>query len=190
MTGLIASVWSGSDTFGTCSRAAQRSVELWKQPPKQQSVATLLGHFEKKVSAISRGPLVRFTIGKTTPRLDLLELGSGLRTANQFSTISSRARRQWWSSIRRRMSETKAREAELQAARQPRTDVPEGHRPRRANPGLSVPVDDGKPRCHVYGKGGTPKGSSHPPLADCPSVSDGRPGGHGRLPRGARGGPA
>ncbi len=54
----------------------------WLEPPKQQYVSTLLSHFEKRVSgAVSRGPLARFSIGKTTPRLDLMELGTGLRPA-------------------------------------------------------------------------------------------------------------
>lgn len=57
-------------------------AERWKEPPKQQYVATLLAHFEKRVSgAVTRGPLARFTIGKTTPRLDLVELGTAIRPA-------------------------------------------------------------------------------------------------------------
>lgn len=56
--------------------------DRWREPPKQQYVKTLLDHFEKRVSGgVSRGPLVRFVIGKTTPRLDLFELGTGLRSA-------------------------------------------------------------------------------------------------------------
>jgi hypothetical protein len=58
-------------------------ADQWKEPPKQQYVKTLLEHFEKRVSGgVSRGPLVRFVIGKTTPRLDLFELGTGLRSAD------------------------------------------------------------------------------------------------------------
>jgi DNA polymerase III delta prime subunit len=54
----------------------------WQEPPHQQYVATLLEHFEKRVSgAVGRGVLVRFTLGKTTPRLDLTELGTALRPA-------------------------------------------------------------------------------------------------------------
>ncbi|WP_187272621.1 DUF4011 domain-containing protein, partial [Methylobacterium sp. WL9] len=54
----------------------------WREPPRQQYVATLLELFEKRVSAaIGRGPLVRFILGKTTARLDLTELGSALRPA-------------------------------------------------------------------------------------------------------------
>jgi primosomal replication protein N'' len=65
----------------------------WVEPPKQQYVATLLSHFEKRVAgAVSRGPLARFTIGKTTPRLDLHELGTSLRPADAvLNHVLSRA---------------------------------------------------------------------------------------------------
>ncbi|OPH84104.1 protein kinase domain-containing protein, partial [Nitrobacter vulgaris] len=54
----------------------------WQEPPHQQYVATLLELFEKRVSgAVGRGVLVRFTLGKTTPRFDLTELGTALRPA-------------------------------------------------------------------------------------------------------------
>lgn len=54
--------------------------ERWREPPKQQYVSSLLEHFEKRVSsAIGRGSLVRFLIGKTTPRIDLAELGTSHR---------------------------------------------------------------------------------------------------------------
>jgi primosomal replication protein N'' len=57
--------------------------ERWREPPRQQYVATLLELFEKRVSsAVGRGPLVRFVLGRTTPRLDLTELGSAVRTAD------------------------------------------------------------------------------------------------------------
>jgi len=57
-------------------------AEAWREPPRQQYVATLLEHFEKRVSgAIGRGPLVRFVLGKTTSRVDLIELGTSLRPA-------------------------------------------------------------------------------------------------------------
>lgn len=56
--------------------------EAWKEPPKQQYVASLLEHFEKRVSgSVQRGPLARFTIGKTTARVDLAELGTSYRPA-------------------------------------------------------------------------------------------------------------
>ena len=56
--------------------------EMWREPPKQQYVANLLQHFEKRVSgSVQRGPLVRFVIGKTTPRVDLAELGTSRRPA-------------------------------------------------------------------------------------------------------------
>ena len=57
------------------------SPERWAEPPKQQYVANLLEHFEKRVSgSVGRGPLVRFLIGKTTPRVDLMELGTAGRS--------------------------------------------------------------------------------------------------------------
>lgn len=57
-------------------------VEQWLEPPRQQYVANLLSHFEKRVTGtVSRGPLARFSIGKTTPRLDLVEMGTALRPA-------------------------------------------------------------------------------------------------------------
>jgi primosomal replication protein N'' len=56
--------------------------ETWREPPKQQYVANLLQHFEKRVSgSVQRGPLVRFVLGKTTPRVDLAELGTLRRPA-------------------------------------------------------------------------------------------------------------
>ena len=53
--------------------------DKWQQPPKQLYVKALLEHFEKRVSgSVSRGPLVKFVIGKTTPRVDLMELGTSI----------------------------------------------------------------------------------------------------------------
>ena len=49
--------------------------EQWPEPQKQQYVAQILDFFEKKVvSAVLRGPLVRMTIAKSSPRVDLPEL--------------------------------------------------------------------------------------------------------------------
>ncbi len=49
----------------------------WQRPQNQDYVASVLGFFEKKVStSTGRGPLVRMTLGKTTPRIDLRELAS------------------------------------------------------------------------------------------------------------------
>lgn len=49
--------------------------EQWQAPHKQQYVSHLLSFFEKKVvTTVMRGPLVRMTIGKSTPRVDLKEL--------------------------------------------------------------------------------------------------------------------
>lgn len=51
--------------------------EQWEEPPKQAYVSTLLDYFAKKISGgILRGPLTRMVIGKTTPRVDLMELDS------------------------------------------------------------------------------------------------------------------
>lgn len=49
--------------------------EQWQEPHRQQYVSHLLSFFEKKVvTTVMRGPLVRMTIGKSTPRVDLTEL--------------------------------------------------------------------------------------------------------------------
>jgi primosomal replication protein N'' len=56
--------------------------DTWREPPRQQYVANLLQHFEKRVSgSVQRGPLVRFVLGRTTPRVDLAELGTSSRPA-------------------------------------------------------------------------------------------------------------
>lgn len=49
--------------------------EQWQEPHRQQYVSHLLSFFEKKVvTTVMRGPLVRMTIGTSTPRVDLKEL--------------------------------------------------------------------------------------------------------------------
>lgn len=54
----------------------------WKEPPRQTYVATLLDFFSRRITgSIMRGPLTRMVIGKTTARLDLLELDSPRRSA-------------------------------------------------------------------------------------------------------------
>lgn len=51
--------------------------ERWQVPPGQAYVHTLLEFFARRVvAAVQRGPLARMTIGKTTPRVDLVELGT------------------------------------------------------------------------------------------------------------------
>ncbi|WFU04592.1 AAA domain-containing protein (plasmid) [Rhizobium sp. CB3171] len=56
--------------------------EHWLEPPKQAYVSTLLEYFSKKISgSILRGPLTKMTIGKTTPRVDVTELGTERRPA-------------------------------------------------------------------------------------------------------------
>lgn len=50
---------------------------LWVKPHYHQYLVDLLSFFERKVSAsVLRGPLVRMSIGKTTPRVDLTELAA------------------------------------------------------------------------------------------------------------------
>jgi hypothetical protein len=57
-------------------------LDAWQQPQKQSYISDLLGHFEKRVArAVQQGPLVRFTIGKTTPRVDLYEFGTRAQSA-------------------------------------------------------------------------------------------------------------
>lgn len=51
--------------------------EDWHEPPRQQYVQRILQFFEKRAANVAqRGPLSRLLIGKTTPRLDLIEIGS------------------------------------------------------------------------------------------------------------------
>ena len=57
-------------------------AEQWLEPQKQQYVSQILDFFEKKiVTAVMRGPLVRMSIGKTTARIDIHDLGSERRPA-------------------------------------------------------------------------------------------------------------
>jgi len=54
----------------------------WAKPPHQEYVSSVLDFFEKKISgAILRGQLVRMTIAKTTPRIDVTELALDLDSA-------------------------------------------------------------------------------------------------------------
>lgn len=55
----------------------------WRQPPRQAYVATLLEFFARRITgSIMRGPLTRMVIGKTTARIDLVELDSPRRPAS------------------------------------------------------------------------------------------------------------
>lgn len=57
----------------------------WQEPQKQQYIAQLLSFFEKKVvTTVMRGPLVRMTIGKTTARVDLMELHTNRMDAEEL----------------------------------------------------------------------------------------------------------
>lgn len=56
--------------------------EDWRQPPRQSYVATLLDFYARRITAsIMRGPLTRMVIGKTTARIDMMELDSARRRA-------------------------------------------------------------------------------------------------------------
>ena len=58
-------------------------ADAWHEPPRNEYYKRLLEFFEKKVTvSLSRGPLVRMTIGKTTPRIDLQELDTPQAPAN------------------------------------------------------------------------------------------------------------
>jgi hypothetical protein len=55
----------------------------WRQPPRQSYVATLLDFYARRITAsIMRGPLTRMIIGKTTARIDMMELDSARRRAS------------------------------------------------------------------------------------------------------------
>lgn len=59
--------------------------EKWKQPEKQEYVQRILGFFERKIMAtVLRGPLVSQRISRTTPAIDLMEVGTTTRTAYQI----------------------------------------------------------------------------------------------------------
>ena len=54
----------------------------WAKPPHQDYVSSVLDFFEKKISgSILRGQLVRMTIARTTPRIDVTELAPDLHSA-------------------------------------------------------------------------------------------------------------
>jgi hypothetical protein len=61
------------------------AVDTWRQPARQQYVEQILGFFEKRMTAaVMRGPLVRMTIGRTTARVDLAELGTARQPAESL----------------------------------------------------------------------------------------------------------
>ncbi len=60
-------------------------VADWRQPPRQSYVATLLDFYARRITAsIMRGPLTRMVIGKTTARIDMMELDSARRPASSL----------------------------------------------------------------------------------------------------------
>jgi hypothetical protein len=57
----------------------------WRPLPKQDYVSTILDFFAKKISGgVLRGPLARMTIGKSSARVDVTELGSPRRSASDL----------------------------------------------------------------------------------------------------------
>ena len=81
----IAAVDGWADQFRLDRRMAlPRALALlsispgeWKELPKQSYVSTLLGFFSKKITGgVLRGPLARMSIGKSSTRVDLTELGT------------------------------------------------------------------------------------------------------------------
>lgn len=57
----------------------------WTEPPRQKYVEQLLQFFEKRATNVAqRGPLVRLLIGKTTPRVDVTEIGSAQLAAESL----------------------------------------------------------------------------------------------------------
>jgi hypothetical protein len=57
--------------------------DQWCEPPRQQYVQNILDFFKRRlVSAVQRGPLVRLTISRTSPRLDMSELGTAIKPAS------------------------------------------------------------------------------------------------------------
>ena len=57
-------------------------AEDWHEPPQQDYVRNVLDFFHRRlVNGMQRGSLVRMTIGRSTDRLDLTELGGSARSA-------------------------------------------------------------------------------------------------------------
>jgi hypothetical protein len=65
------------------------------RPAGQSLVAALMGHFERRiVSGMGRSPLAHFTIGATTPRIDVSDLGTPIMSANALvNHVLSRVQR-------------------------------------------------------------------------------------------------
>ena len=60
-------------------------TDAWRQPPRQSYVATLLDFYARRITAsIMRGPLTRMVIGKTTARIDMMEVDSARRPASSL----------------------------------------------------------------------------------------------------------
>lgn len=64
----------------------------WQEPARQEYVRNILQFFHRRlVSSLQRGGLIRMTIGRTTARLDLTDLGGPARSStNLLETVLSR----------------------------------------------------------------------------------------------------
>jgi len=63
------------------------SVEItsWIKPEKQQYKENIIKFYEKRVvNSVLRGPLVRLTIGKTSAKIDIMELGTELSSSGSI----------------------------------------------------------------------------------------------------------
>lgn len=62
-------------------------ADAWRAPARQAYVATLLEFFARRVAlSVQRGPLARMTIGRSTARVDLTELGTDRISADAILT--------------------------------------------------------------------------------------------------------
>ena len=62
--------------------------DVWKTPKSQAYIQQVISFFEQKITyAITRGPLVRMTIGKTTAKIDLSELHGAARSARSLLDV-------------------------------------------------------------------------------------------------------
>jgi len=59
--------------------------KLWTKPEKQQYKENIIKFYERRVvNSVLRGPLVRLTIGKTSAKIDLTELGTELKSSDSI----------------------------------------------------------------------------------------------------------
>jgi primosomal replication protein N'' len=68
------------------------SEDAWNKPARQDYVAQILSHFEKRIgTSVSRGALARMTVTKSSARIDMIELGTRrIRAATLLDHILER----------------------------------------------------------------------------------------------------